>query len=144
MKQILLLIFLFLGLLLSAQTKDNQKLSFDEYFFESMNERLKENFKKSNDLLEQCLSIDNTNDVVFFKMAQNYFDLKDYSQSLIYLKKAQDINPDNKWYQKLFIEIKIKQHADKKEIFKLIKEFEPIAQNKYLIGDLYRQAFKEK
>lgn len=127
--------WLFAGQIVAQKTQ--KKASVDDYFYDAMTERLKSNYQKSNDLFEQCLSIDTNNDAIYFKIAQNYFVLKDYDNSLMYLKKAQKINPDNKWYQKLFIEIKIKQQTDSETLNKLIKDFIPKAKNKYLIRDLY-------
>ncbi len=118
-----------------AQSSQDKK-TLDDYFYDAMTERLKENYQQSNDLFEKCLSIDPDNDVFYFKIAQNYFELKDYENSLLYLEKAQQLNPDNKWYQVLFIEIKIKQHTDSKTLYKLISDFEPKAKNKYLIKNL--------
>ncbi len=121
-----------------------KKNAFDDYFYDAMTERLKNNYQQSNQLFEQCLSIDPDNDVIYFKIAQNYFDLKDYDQSLVYLRQAQKYNPNNKWYQKLFIEIKIKQQTDPKALYQLIHDFEAKAHNKYLIQDLYRQVQRNR
>lgn len=123
---------------LPAQTRQ-KSASVDTYFYDAMTERLKANYKSSNELFEQCLTIDDHNDAIYFKMAQNYFDLKDYDNSLTYLNKALSLNPKNKWYQKLFIEIKIKQKSDKKTVYKLIENYKALAANKYIINDLYRQ-----
>ncbi len=137
MKYAVILFWLFIG---HVSAQNHQKTgSFDDYFFDAMTERLKNNYQQSNDLFEQCLSINANNDVIYFKIAQNYFDLKDYDQSLTYLKQAQTYNPDNKWYQKLFIDIKIKQQTDPRTLYKLIKDFENKAHNKYLVQDLIRQ-----
>ena len=135
MKYLILIWWLSIGQII-AQKAQNQA-SLDNYFYDAMTERLKSNYQQSNDLFEQCLSIDPKNDAIYFKMAQNYFDLKDYDNALLYLEKAQKINPDNKWYQELFIEIKIKQETDRNKLYKLIKNFEAKAKNKYLIRDLY-------
>jgi len=136
-----LIIILFLPLFIWSQQdrQEEQTLHFDEFFYDAMNERLKDNFKKSNELFEQCLLIDEQNDVIYFKMAQNHFDLKEYNQALLYVEKAQKINPNNKWYEKLRIEIKIKNNAPKEEVIKMIQAFESSAQNKYIIQDLYKQ-----
>ncbi len=136
-------ILLFLSLTLWGQNQSKNQ-TIDDYFYNAMNERLKENYEKSNEWFEKCLLIDTKNDAIFFKMAQNYFDLKQYEQSLTYLNKAIKNNPNNKWYQKLYIEIQIKQQADTKAITKLIKDFEPVADNPYIIRDLYRQLYKSK
>jgi len=123
---------------LPAQIRQ-KSASVDDYFYDAMTERLKANYKSSNDLFEQCLIINDHNDAIYFKIAQNYFDLKDYDNSLIYLNKALSLKPKNKWYQKLFIEIKIKQKSDKKTVYKLIENYKALAANKYIINDLYRQ-----
>lgn len=126
-----------------AQTtlKSQEKLQFEDYFFDAMNERLKANYDKSNDLFQQCLSIDPQNDVVYFKMAQNDMDAKKYEEALTYINKAKSINPDNKWYQKTFIEIKIAEGIPINKAKKLIEEFRPKAKNKYVVMDLYRKLF---
>ncbi len=137
----LLIILLLLSTNIWAQDKltEKDKLRFDTAFFDAMNERLKNNYAKSNEYFEQCLSIDDQNDAVYFKMAQNYFDLKDYTQAEVYLEKAQKINPSNKWYEKLHIEIKINNGAPETEIKKMIEAFKQMAQNKYIIKNLYRK-----
>ena len=134
-------ILLFFSLQIWGQKSFKKPQTFDDNFFEAMNERLKENFDKSNEWFEKCLLISPKNDVVFFKMAQNYFDQKAYDQSLIYDEKAKKYNPDNKWYQKLFIDIKIKQNTDKKTLLKLIKDFKKVAENPYVINELYQKVY---
>ena len=125
-------------------TLQEQQLRFDIFFFDAMNERLKNNFEKSNEIFEQCLVLDDQNDAVYFKMAQNYFDAQNYSQAAVYLKKAQQLDPANKWYEKLRIEIKIKSGAPREEVLKMIEVFKPRAKNKYLIRNLYRQLQQPK
>ncbi len=134
-------ILIFLSLQVWGQQSAQKMQSIDDYFYDAMTERLKENYSKSNKLFEQCLAIAPDNDAVLFKIAQNYFDLKDYDQSLTYLAKAQKLNPKNKWYQKLFIEIKIKQQVNSKTLIKLIQDFEKKAGNPYVIRDLYNQLY---
>jgi len=138
------LIILLLSLSVYGQNTDKKQTSIDDCFFDAMNERMKENYQKSNEFFEKCLLIDPDNDAVLFKMSQNYFQLKNYEQSLVYLEKAQSIDPKNKWYQKLYIEIKISQNPHDNANYKLIKDFEPVAKNKYIIQDLYRQLSRKK
>jgi tetratricopeptide (TPR) repeat protein len=125
-----------------GQINEKNQEQFDLAYFDAVNERIKGNFDKSNEYLEQCLAINDKNDAVYFKIAQNYYDQKKYEQALIYLDKAKQINSNNKWYQKLFIEIKIEQGADKKEVTKLIDAYKPIAKNKYIIGNLYKKLYR--
>ena len=139
---ILLLLFSFAGW--SQISGDEKKsLEFADYFFDAMNERLKSNYEKSNEYFEQCLALDDTNDVVYFKMAQNFADAKNYDEAWQYVEVAQKLNPDNKWYKKLYIDIKIDSGTPRDEIKKMIKDFEEVAQNKYLIQSLYRKMYRK-
>jgi len=144
MKKYILYILLVSGQVFFAQINEKNQEQFELAFFNAMNERLKENYNKSNDYFQQCLTIDNTNDAIYFKMAQNYYKQKNFDKALFYLTKAQKINPDNKWFQKLFIEIKIDQGAANNEIIKLINEYKPVAKNKYITANLFRKLYKRK
>ncbi len=144
MKQLILYILVLTSIALSAQNNkltEKQRLSFDAYFFDGMNERLKANYDKSNEYFQQCLSIDDKNDVILFKIAQNYLDDNKAEQALIYIEKAQALNPKNKWYRKTYIEIQIALGTAQKDVVKMIKDFKPLAKNKYIINDLYRTLY---
>ncbi len=136
------LVYFFLWMGLMANGQKNASTSFDQLFFDGMTERLKNNYEKSNELFSQCLIIDPKNDVVYFKIAQNFFDMEQYRESEAYLENAKKLNPDNKWYQKLFIDLKIAQHASPKIVQKLIKDFTSTIHNKYIIEDLQRNFFQ--
>ena len=146
MKNVLLIILFLLtfGGVAQKSMNEKQRLEFDSNFFDAMNERLKSNYDKSNEYFEQCLAIDNHNDAIYFKMAQNSLDAKKYEEALQFLEQARRLNPENKWYQKLYIDIKIAEGAPRDEIKKLIKDFEATAQNKYLIRSLYRKMYRIK
>ncbi len=129
-----------------AQVKSskNKEEIFAVSFYDAMNERLKNNFIKSNENFENCLSLQPENDVVLFKIAQNYFDLKKYDQALLFVKKALDINPDNKWYHFLTVQIALQNGSQKEDVIRMIKTLEPVMQNKYIIQNLYRQIYRKK
>lgn len=143
MKKIFVYIFLLSISFASAQNKLSEKdrLSFESNFFDGMNERLKENYGKSNEYFQQCLSIDDKNDVVLFKIAQNFLDNNKPQEALIYIEKAKEYNPNNKWYQKTYIEIRIELGTDQKEIAKLLNDFKPILKNPYVLSSLYRKMY---
>ncbi len=143
MKKILLGFFLFFQWILlgQEQLKESDRLSFDEYFFDAMNYRIKEDYKQSNDVFFNCLAIDPESDVVLFKIAQNFLALKQYNQSEEYLQKAIAIHPENKWYQMTFIRLKIKEGEAAHKILKHIEEFRNKAKNKYLVASLYRELY---
>ncbi len=143
MKKIFIYIFLLSINFVTAQSKlsEKERLTFESNFFDGMNERLKENYDKSNVFLEQCLSIDDKNDVVLFKIAQNYLDNHKPQEALIYINKAKESNAKNKWYQKTFIEIKIALDTGQKEIVKLINKYKKTAKNPYVINSLFRKMY---
>ncbi|GEM_PF-5414009 len=138
----LIIFFVLLGVfsVRSQETKEKDKLKFQEYFFEAMNNRLKEDLKKSNRFFEKCLAIEPENDVIFYKIAQNYHQMKNDDEALRYIERARKINRDNKWYEKEFIEIKMSM-LPYKESVKLIRSFEKRAKNKYIIRQLYRNLY---
>jgi len=140
---IILLIFFSLSLWAQENNEEKKRLEFNDYFFDAMNERLKNNYEKSNEYFEQCLALDDQNDVIYFKIAQNYLDAKKYEEALQYLEKVRALNPENKWYAKLYIDIKIDSGTPRDEVRKMIKEFEPVAKNKYLIQSLYRKMYRK-
>ena len=145
MKFILYLIALFSFSFISAQEmNEKQQQSFDDNFFDGVNSRLKEDYKRSNDFFFACAELNPQNDVVLFKIAQNYLDLNDLTKAEEFNNKALKINPDNKWYTENLIRIKIKQGESDKEILKLIENFRKQAHNKYLIAELYRELYSQK
>jgi len=137
----LLLLIVYNSTIAQNEPNEKQKQEFDEKFFDAETYRIKGNFKKSNQLFLDALNIEPSNDALLFKIAQNYYDLKDFYQATEYLNQAIKINQDNKWYQYLKIQIAIAEKKDKNEVRKMIEKFRPIAKNKYLIGSLYQKLY---
>lgn len=85
---------------LCAQDKDNlsdevnidnlgeNKDKFQEIFFEAIAQRAVENPSKAIDVLQQCLDLRPKNTAVFYELAKNYIDLKEYQKAEYYLKKT--------------------------------------------------------
>ncbi len=144
MKQFFLILTFIPLIILSGQqnSKEKDKVSFDEHFFDAVNARIKGNFQLSNEYFFTCSNLQPESDVVLFKIAQNYYDLKKYDLAEEFILKAQKINPRNKWYQVTAIRIKIQEGKEAKEVMKQIEKFRPQAKNKYLIASLYRELFR--
>ena len=141
MKKLLYILTIAIHLTTWAQTEKTDPTAFDKTYFDAMKYRLKEDYAKSNELFEQCLVMQADNDVILFKMAQNYFDAKNLHKAEFYVNKAIELNPKNRWYHKLFVEIQIKKGISQKKANKLINAFSKIAHNKYLVYDLYRKQY---
>jgi len=138
-----ILIFFSVAAFSQKKTPQDQKESFEVSFFDAMNERLKNNFEKSNENFETCLRLQPENDAVLFKIAQNYYDLKDYENAKKMILEATEINPNNKWYQLLAIQIEIDNGTDKQIVLKQIKDFEPVVKNKYIVKKLYQKLYQK-
>lgn len=141
MKKLIYILTIAIHLTTWAQTQKTDPTAFDQTYFDAMKYRLKEDYDKSNELFEQCLAMQADNDVIWFKMAQNYFDAKNLHKAEFYVNKAIDLHPENRWYHKLFVEIQIEKGIPQKKANKLINEFAKMAHNKYLVYDLYRKQY---
>ncbi len=140
----LLLLIVYNSTFAQNEPNEKQKQEFDEKFFDAETYRIKGNYQKSNQLFLDALNIEPSNDALLFKIAQNYYDLKNFYQATEYLNQAIKINPDNKWYKYLEIQIAIAEKKDKNEVRKMIEKFRPVAKNKYLIASLYKDLFYHK
>ena len=144
MKKLLLLLSILTFTTSFSQDKSDEKkkLEFEENFFDAMSYRIKGDFEKSNELFQNCLNIQPKNDVVLFKIAQNYYDSKKYDEAETYINQAIKINDKNKWYKKYVIDIEIDKGTDAKEVRKLIADFSKVANNPYIISNLYRKLYR--
>ncbi len=136
--------FLFSSFVFAQEMDETKQLSFDENFYDAMAYRLKEDYKKSNDLFFSCLHINPQSDVALFKISQNYMNLHKYNEAENYIKKAIAINPGNKWYKIALIRIQILKGNKEKDILKQINAFKNKAHNKYIVAALYRELYNRK
>lgn len=154
-------IFLLAGSL-CAQDKDNlsdevnidnlgeNTDKFQEVFFEAIAQRAVENPSKAIDVLQQCLDLRPNSTAVYYELAKNYIDLKDYQKAEDYLKKtikdsryASNINI----HKQLFYVYSMQKQYDKAiEKAQFIAEKNPLyyqeLANLYLIQNQYDQALQ--
>lgn len=71
---------------------------FQEYFYESLQQKGIENYDRAIIELENCLRLKPNEAAVYAEMGKNYFALKKYDQSYSSFEKAAQIDPKNKWY----------------------------------------------
>jgi tetratricopeptide (TPR) repeat protein len=77
----------------------NAQDTFQEYFFEALEQEGIENYDKAITALKKCLTQDDTKPVVYFKLGKNYTQLKNFGQAEDALEKAIDMQPENEWYR---------------------------------------------
>ncbi len=140
-----LLLFVLFPVIGLSQEKltEKQTLSFEENFFDALSYRIKSDYDKSNDFFHKCLEIDPKNDVILFKIAQNYYDKKDFEQAETYIREALKYNNENKWYHFTLIKTMIDKGEEYKEVQKMISNFSKISNNKYLDAFLYKKLYQK-
>jgi tetratricopeptide (TPR) repeat protein len=70
---------------------------FQDHFFESVKQKGIENYDKAIEELEQCLTLEPNNTVVFFELGKNYLALRKYKEAYENFEKVTKIEPKNRW-----------------------------------------------
>ncbi|REE83571.1 hypothetical protein BX611_0863 [Lutibacter oceani] len=86
-----------------AQNIDNQEvlaLKFQEHFFESLKQTATNNYAKAIESLENCYQIDSVNLAVEFELSKNYLSLEKYFEAEIFIDKALEKEPKNRYLLK--------------------------------------------
>lgn len=71
---------------------------FQEYFFEALKQKGIENYDKAVKALEKCISLDNSQPVLYYELGKNYNQLKNFGAAEAALKKAISKDESNEWY----------------------------------------------
>lgn len=160
----LIRLFLFLGLTMvsigNAQDKDNlsEEINIDdlgnntdefqEVFFKAIAQRAVENPEKAIEALDKCLELKPNSTAVFYELAKNYIDLKDYEKAENFIKKTLEdpAYQDNvNIHKQLFYVFSMQKEYDEaiKEA-QFISEFDPVyfqeLANLYLLQKNYQSA----
>lgn len=94
----------------------NNEDEFQETFFEALKQKGIENYSKSIESLDKCLTLDDTKPIVYFELGKNYNKLKKYSQAEKALTKAVEGMPDNVWVLDELYDVYMKQENHKKAV----------------------------
>ena len=94
---ILVFLVLNIGSLFAQNTILNEKnnVTFQTSFFEALKQKAIKNYPKAIENLEKCYQIDSSNAAVKFELSKNYFLLKKYFESEIFINKALYKKPEN-------------------------------------------------
>ena len=111
--------------------------AFQEYFFEALKQRGIENYRKSNEALQKCLSIDNSKAVVYYEMAKNFYSLEEFQKAQPNFEKALDRKPKDENILRDFYENEIAS-VDYESAIKILQKLIKI-NSKYRedLADLY-------
>lgn len=86
----------------SAVLSEEDRQRFDHFFLEALCQQEKGNYTDAFEMLSHCLAIDSTSAEVYFLLSSYYADLKKDSLTMVYMKRAAELNPDNNFYLERF------------------------------------------
>lgn len=76
---------------------DKNDLDFQGYFFEALKQYAIHNYSKAIENLESAYKIDSKNMAVEFEFSKNYFQQKKWNEATIFLEKALEKEPENRF-----------------------------------------------
>lgn len=128
----------------------NNTDEFQEVFFKAIAQRAVENPEKAIEELEKCLDLQSKNTAVFYELAKNYIDLKDYKKAEEFLNKTlADLTYKNNVniHKQLFYVFSMQKEYDKAiREAEFISEFDPVyfqeLANLYLLQKDYQAALE--
>lgn len=86
----------------STVLSEEDRQRFDHFFLEALCQQEKGNYTDAFEMLSHCLAIDSTSAEVYFLLSSYYADLKKDSLTMVYMKRAAELNPDNNFYLERF------------------------------------------
>lgn len=98
---------------------DNQAVT--NTFIDATKARLIGEKTKAMSLFNACLELNPNHAPSMYELAQLYFDQADYATAARFAEKAAEIEPDNKWYKLLLVEIYGKSNS-KDELLEICKK----------------------
>ena len=108
------------------QLSGKERVEFEYLFFNSNREKILGNYDLAEVSLLQALRIDPNSAATMYELANIYAFKNNKKQALFYSKKAALIDPDNVWYQLLYIDC-LKENKQASEVVtvyqKLLKKF---------------------
>lgn len=121
---------------------------YQEYFFEALKQKGIENYGKAVKALMKCISLDDTESVIYFELGKNYVQLKDFEAAEEALKKAITMDEDNEWYLDelygVYAQIDDYDNALKtvKQLVKYHPDYKEDLANLYFRNEKFQEALK--
>lgn len=88
----------------SDKLTEKQRIEFERLFFDANREKILGNYSQAEAILIQALHIDPDNAAATYELATIYAYRNNRKQALVYSKKAAQMDPQNVWYQLLYID----------------------------------------
>lgn len=127
------------------QLSGKERVEFEYLFFNSNREKILGNYDLAEISLLQALRIDPNSAATMYELANIYAFKNNKKQALFYSKKAALIDPDNIWYQLLYIDClkESKQTAEVVSVYqKLLKRYPERIDFYYELANAYLYANK--
>ncbi|MES2592511.1 MAG: tetratricopeptide repeat protein [Bacteroidota bacterium] len=122
-----------------------QRIDFERLFFDANKEKILGNYDLAENLLMQSLRIDPNSSAAMYELASVYAFKNNKKQALFYSKKAASIDPENIWYQLLYIDC-LKENKQATEVVdvyqKLLKRYPERVDFYYELANAYLYANK--
>ena len=114
MKKLYIHFFLLLGLFSYSQEDffnhiSKQETKYLSSYFDAEKHKVLEEYEQSLVLYEKCISINPQESSAYNEIAKIYFYLQDWANSEYYIKEAILLEPTNKWYYYLLLDVYIMQ-----------------------------------
>lgn len=123
----------------SAETNANSG-EVTNIFIDATNAKLLGESSKAMSLYEKCLEMNPHHSASMYELAQLYFDSSDYSTAARFAEQAAQLEPGNKWYKLLLVEIYGKA-GKKKELLaiceKLVNQYPGNVDYLYELANAY-------
>ncbi|MDO9255693.1 MAG: tetratricopeptide repeat protein [Bacteroidales bacterium] len=123
----------------TAETAANYE-EVTNIYIDATNAKLIGETAKAMGLFESCLAKNPQHSASMYELAQMYFDASDYSMAARYAEQAAELEPENKWYKLLLVEIYGKSGM-KKELLEtcenLVKQYPGSVDYLYELANAY-------
>lgn len=117
-----------------------QRVQFEHLFFDANREKILGNYSQAEALLIQALHVNPNSSAATYELATIYAFRNNRKQSLVYSKKAVQMDPSNIWYQMLYIDCLRENKLTDEAISayqKLLKDYPDRLDFYYELANLY-------
>ena len=98
------------------EDSDDDRILFENHFFEALKYKAIGNFSRAITELEKCQQLFPSDDSIEFELSKNHLALNHLLEAVLYIEKAMDSKPDNFWYLNHAKAIYLKQYDYEKAI----------------------------
>ena len=125
--------------------EEENNLKFQTYFFEALKQKGIQNYDKAIESLEKSYEIYPTNVAVEFEFSKNFLKLKEYAEAELFINKALDKEPKNKFLLEHKVSVLRAQRKIKEaiEVQKILTKIQPKDADKLVLLYVQDQNYSE-